>query len=271
MSEPPETPAPPEPPATPRGTDLLPPLERRGRYRPLRTGLLLAALAITAFATGLLIFNNLLMPQFIHSTGEVRVPDLTNTTVTQAEQMLRPLGLQLGPSGERFDPNVPRGFILAQDPGPETAVRGGRRVHVVVSLGEEFSSVPELFGESLRGARLLVERAGLTVGGVTRAPSEDVGDGLVAGSDPPAETVLPRESPVSLFVSTGAGDDRYVMPELLGRDLPSARRQLESLGFRVVTEPGAAATGIVFFQNPSAGSRISRDTPIVLQGTGRPS
>ena len=125
-------------------------------------------------------------------------------------------GSQLSRAGERFDPSVPRGFILSQDPPPETPVRGKKRVLVVVSLGEEFSSVPELFGESLRSARYLLERAGLRVGGITRAPSDEVGEGLVAGSDPPAESVLPRDAPVSLLVSSGTGEESFVMPDLLG-------------------------------------------------------
>src|SRR5439155_24570937 len=144
----------------------------------------------------LFLFNNAIMPRLIHSAGEVRVPDLGNLTVEQAEKALQPIGLQLSRAGERFDPSVPRGFILSQDPGAETPVRGTRRVLVIVSLGEEFSSVPSLFGESVRTAQYLLERAGLRMGPITRAPSDEVGDGLVVGTDPPGESVLARETPV---------------------------------------------------------------------------
>jgi beta-lactam-binding protein with PASTA domain len=229
----------------------------------------LALFAITAFATGLFVFNNLVMPRLIHSRGVVRVPDVSSLTIEQAQKQLAPLGLQLSRAGERFDPSVPSGFILSQDPPPDTPVRGRRRVTVLVSLGEEFSSVPELYGESLRGARLLVDRAGLAVGGITRAPSDDVGEGLVVASDPPAESVLPRNTPVSLLVSTGAGVEQFVMPELLGREIGSVRRQLEALGFRVLVPPAGATFGTIVFQEPAPGSRITRDAQIVLQATGR--
>lgn len=101
-------------------------------------------LAIAAFATGVVVFNSLVMPRLIHGIGEVRVPDVRSLTLEQAEQALRPLDLQVSRAGERFDPAVPRGFVLSQDPAPGTAVRGRKRVSVVVSLGEEFSSVPEV-------------------------------------------------------------------------------------------------------------------------------
>ena len=243
------------------------------KVEPRRRGLVTFAIVvgamIAAFVTGLYVFNNMIMPRLIHSNGEVKVPDLTNLNVDQAELALKPLGLVLSRAGERFDPSVPRGFILSQDPPSETPVRGRKRIMVVVSLGEEFSSVPSLFGESLRSARFLLQRSGLRITGITRAPSDEVGDGLVAGTDPPAETVLPRNATVAVLVSTGTGKEQYVMPELLGREMQGVRRHLESLGFRVVTPPAAPTVGGIVFQDPPPGSRIDLDTPINLQAMGR--
>jgi len=244
------------------------PKRPRGRQR-VASALWVVLLAVVAFMTGLLLFNNLVMPRFIHSNAEVAVPDLTSLTYEQAEQALRALGLTLSRSGERFDPSVPRGFVLSQDPPADTPVRGRKRVMVVVSLGEEFSSVPSLFGESLRSARFLLQRSGLRVSGVTYSPSEEVGEGLVASTDPPAETVLPRNGAVALLISTGTGEESYVMPDLLGREILGVRRHLESLGYHVVTPPAAPSVGAIVFQDPAAGSRIGIDTQINLQATGR--
>ena len=253
------------------GPDRSGPRERRQPGRGLRTFLFLSVLAAAAFVTGLAVFNGFLMPQLVHHRGEVRVPDLANLSEDQAEQALRTAGLTLSHAGERFDPGVPRGLILQQDPPAQTPVRSGRRVLVVVSLGEEFSSVPPLFGTSLRGARILLERAGLTVGGVTRAPCADVGEGLVAGTDPPAESVLPREAAVGLLVSNGSATESFVMPGLLGRDLGSVRRQLEAVGFSVHSPEGAAGRGMVIFQDPAPGTRVDHSSVITLQGNGRSS
>ncbi|MEK7330979.1 MAG: PASTA domain-containing protein [Candidatus Eisenbacteria bacterium] len=239
---------------------------RRHRARAVAA---LVGFALLAFGTGLFVFNNLVMPRLIHGVGQVTVPDLTNLTVEQAEQALRPLGLQVSRAGERFDPAVPRGFVLSQDPEAGIGVRGRKRISVVVSLGEEFSSVPELFGESVRGARLLIERAGLRAGAIVHAPSEEAGEGLVAGSDPGAESVLQRDTPVHLLVSTGAGEENFVMPELLGREIAGVRRQLDALGFRVEMPPAAPSLGTIVSQNPAPGSRITRSTVFQLQAAGR--
>jgi serine/threonine-protein kinase len=226
-------------------------------------------IALIAFVTGVLVFNGILMPRLIHGGSQVVVPDLSNLTVVQAEQQLAPLGLQLSRAGERFDPSVPRGGVVAQDPTAGSRVRGSRRVSVVVSLGEEFSSVPSLFGETQRSAEALLKSAGLRVGFVSRAPSDVVGEGLVAGSDPGPESVLPRDTPVHLLVSMGPSEEGYVMPDLSGREIGGVRRQLEALGYKVVTPAGGGAMGTIVSQDPPPGSRITRVSVIVLQGTGR--
>jgi beta-lactam-binding protein with PASTA domain len=246
-------------------TDLTRPARRH------RAAALLGVLfvAVLAFATGIVLFDHLVMPRLIHGVAEVRVPDLTNLSLEEGEKLLTAVGLRLSRAGERFDTAVPRGYIVSQDPPGDTPVRGRRRVSVVVSLGEEFSSVPELFGESVRGARVLLERVGLRAAGVTRAPSDEVGAGLVVATDPPAETVLPRGAPVGLLVSSGAGPQYYVMPDLLGREITGAMRQLEALGFEITVPTGSPTLGTIVMQLPAPGSRVAPGDAITLQATRR--
>jgi len=258
-----------EPPAAVAAEPTAAEVARRAMARRLRAISTLGALAVLAFATGLVVFNNFVMPRLIHGVGQVTVPDLTNLTVEQAEQALRPFGLQVSRAGERFDPAAPRGFVIAQEPGAGSTVRGRKRISVVVSLGEEFSSVPALFGESVRSARMLVERAGLQPGSVVQAPSEEAGEGMVTASDPGPETVLMRNTPVHLLVSTGAGSESFVMPDLMGREVASVRRQLEALGFRIERSGARTSVGTIVSQRPPPGSRISRADVIQLTASGR--
>ena len=225
--------------------------------------------ALLAFAVGVILFNNVLMPRIVHRAGEVRVPDVGNLTLEQAQATLEPSGLVLSRAGERFDAEIERGRIASQDPAPGTPVRGHRRVSVTVSLGEEYSSVPELFGETRRGAEILLEHSGLRVTGVTRAPSEAVSEGLIAATDPPAESVLPRGGGVALLVSTGMPDLVFVMPDLKGREIGRVRMQLEARGFQVLSPPAGPAVGPIVAQDPPPGARLTHDRSITLQAAGR--
>jgi len=125
------------PDAAPDGARV-PERRRRRGLRAFVTTVMMLGAALLAFAVGITIFNAVVMPRLVHGVNDVRVPELKGLTLEQAEQTLRPLGLQLSRAGERFDPSLPRGCVLEQDPAPGEFLRGGRRVSVVASLGEEF-------------------------------------------------------------------------------------------------------------------------------------
>jgi len=236
------------------------------RLRALRDLAATLGIAVLAFLVGLIVFNSLIMPRVVHHQGEVRVPDLSRMSYEQAEKLLARSGLHLSRAGERFDPAVPRGGVLTQEPLANTSVRGGARVSVTVSLGQESSVVPALAGQTRRTAELIVERAGLRVGSVTVVPSDEVPEGMVVASDPPAETVLPNGATVALLVSMGPADEALVMPDMIGRPLAPIVRQLESQGFTVLAPAG---DGPIVSQDPPAGSRLTRETPITLRAGRR--
>ena len=226
-------------------------------------------IAAIAFVTGLVLFDEVVMPRFVRQGGDVQVPELANLNRDQAEQVLARAGLKMSLSAERFDPVIPRGFVIAQDPEPGRFVKSGRRVSVAMSLGEEFANVPELFGESLRSARLLVDRAGLKTGTLGRVVTSEVGPGLVVATEPPLGAVVPRGTAVNLLVCIPSEPEAYVMPDLVGRDAQAAQRDLEALGFRVqLTGPGSNFARIET-QEPAPGARVLRGQAIGLGVAGR--
>jgi serine/threonine-protein kinase len=235
----------------------------------LRAVLITTGIAVAAFFTGLGIFNYVLMPRWVHQGEEVRVPDISNLKVRQAEALLDKNDLRLSIRGEQFDPDVPRGFILWQDPPPHDVVRRGRTVAALVSLGEEFASVPALHGESHRGARLLLTRAGLDLGVVVEAYSGEVARGLILATDPGAQAVVPRGSKVNLVVSLGASDGDYLMPDLRGREVKAVKQDLEAIGFRVEVAGVAGSFSSIVAQTPPPGSRIETGESIILRVAGR--
>jgi eukaryotic-like serine/threonine-protein kinase len=272
MSEP-EPPEPPAPLGSPesRGVGLAPPPRPpRGRFaRSLRTLLGTIVVAGLAFLTGLLLFDRVYMPRFTRQAGDVVVPDLANLNRGQAEAVLARSRLKLSIAAERFDPAVPRGFVIAQDPEPGRPVRAGRPVHVALSLGEEFANVPELFGESLRGARLLLDRAGLRAGALGRVVTSETGPGLIVSAEPPFGAIVPRGTAVNLLVCAQGQPDAFVMPDLVGRDAQAAERDLEALGFRVQVEGPGSNFARIESQDPLPGARVLRGQNIALHVAGR--
>ena len=247
-----------------------PPRPGRGRLeRSLRALAGTVVVAAFAFLTGLWLFDKVYMPRFTRQAGDVLVPDLANLNREQAEAILKRARLRLSIVAERFDPAVPRGFVLAQDPAPGRPVRAGRPVHVALSLGEEFANVPELFGESLRGARLLLDRAGLRAGALGRVVTSETGPGLVVAAEPPFGAVVPRGTTVNLLVCAQSEAEAFVMPDLVGRDAQAAERDLEALGFRVVVEGPGSNFARIEAQDPPPGARVLRGQAVTLRVAGR--
>jgi len=265
--EPAETPVP-EPEPVALVAEAPPPPRRSTWFDALRPFLTTALVAIAAFFTGLALFNEVVMPRWVHRGTETRVPDLQNLNLRQAASVLDPLGLRLSVRGEQYDPQVPKGFVIWQDPPANDVVRRGRPVSVLVSLGEEYMSVPALYGESKRGAGLLLSRSGLALGDVVEAYSDEVGQGLVVATEPGAQSVVNKNAAVSVLVSRGTPGETYLMPDLLGRDIKTVKGDLEALGF-VVQVVGEGKFAPIVEQIPLPGSRIRRGQTLVIKVAGQ--
>ena len=107
-----------ETPATP---PPVPPAERRRgpRFSFWSGTLLLAAVALLG---GFLVMNLVLMPSFTRQGAEVQVPEVTGQSEIEAERSLAGEGLKLSKISEQWSPDVPRGFVISQD--PEAGDRG---------------------------------------------------------------------------------------------------------------------------------------------------
>jgi serine/threonine-protein kinase len=197
---------------------------------------------------------------------EVHVPDLTGKDLDAAEKLLAQNSLILGETRQRHDPK-PAGLIVGQHPPAGSAVKGGRSVAVVVSLGEEGGVVPKLSGETLRNARLSLESAGLTLGEEVQVNSETADKDAIIASEPAENAHAPRGAAVSVLVSRGWPSQAYIMPDLKGLDSIEMERRLTEAGFLVEVEMTGVRSrgrrGIVNHE-PAPGARIQVGERITL-------
>ncbi len=237
---------------------------RRGPRFNLITGTLL--LSSVALFGGYLVVNLVLMPSLTRQGVEVRVPEVIGLSEREAERLLAGEDLKLSKISEQWSPDVPRGFITAQDPAAGGIVKRGRRISVIVSLGAQGTSVPVLEGVTARQAEIMLEGAGLKLGRYARAYSEQVSKDLVIATDPPGETLVEQETAVDLLVSLGPVPRTFVLPDLAGRDAQSAAQGLRDEGFSVTLREGGGKLkgGLVAGQEPPAGHRVAPRDSIVL-------
>lgn len=220
-------------------------------------------LAVTAF-------NFVVMPFVVRQGKEVDVPAVAGLPLDEAVAVLNEVGLAVREPVERVSPTVEAGTVLDQDPPAGRAVKPERQVLLVVSKGGRERMVPDVPGQTLRFARILLGQEGYSVGDVVRIPSDRLGENFVLASDPPESTRMASGSNVSLLVSAGSepAADGWILPDLSGRRVGSVAADLRAAGFQVevADDPLDRLGGMTQITGtvPEAGARVRRGDRIVL-------
>lgn len=116
---------------------------------------------------------------------KVTLPSLTDSTLDDAEFLLRQLGLEL--AGVSTVPSAaPKRRILAQSPVPGTTVTRGLPVQLLVSDGRAPASlaIPLVTGLPTRDALARLREAGLKIADITYETATAYADGTVFAQDP---------------------------------------------------------------------------------------
>jgi serine/threonine-protein kinase len=178
------------------------------------------------------------------------------------------LGLGFEVGEERHDPAISAGRVLSQEPAAKTSVRRGRVIRVVVSLGGETLTVPQVAGQPARQADLEIRRQGLASGWETHVHDAATPVGRIMDQFPAGGALATSGEHVDRLVSDGARHGRFVMPDLRGRPLRAAQEWITLCGFRtgaVAREPGAGAvSGTIVAQRPLPGWPIEKTDTVSL-------
>ena len=134
-------------------------------------------------------------------SAKVPIPDLTDMTLSQAQNALSALNLGLGTKIDGASDTVAVGHIISQDPPSGTKVRPGSLVDVVVSSGPAQVTLPDVTCLTLGAARAQLNKIGINTvnGGTVPANTLCPKSNKISAMDPPAGTMVDRGSTVTLF------------------------------------------------------------------------
>lgn len=94
-------------------------------------------------------------------TGDA--PDLTGKTQSEAEALLKSMGLALGNVSQNYSDTVAENQIISQSPKAGTKMNKGGSVDITVSNGIEGVEVPDVFNSPVDAATSILENAGFKV------------------------------------------------------------------------------------------------------------
>lgn len=226
-------------------------------------------MSLLAFILASVAFLSALTAMRIAIRGrEVVMPNLVGMSVDQARQMLQGRGVGITIE-DRIYSHYPVDAIARQSPAPKMQVKVGQHAHVVLSLGPQKVTVPQLEKASLRFAQVELLRDGLQVGEVSSLYLPDTDADTVLQQDPAPGSTDAINPHVSVLVTLGPRPPAYVMPSLTGLSYAEAAAKLSGAGLKVAKIVPAAAPGAaretVLDQTPARGRRVDANTPIELQ------
>lgn len=196
------------------------------------------------------------------------VPSVTQVSEAEAREAAKVNNVGVETKTE-YSEEITAGLIISTDPAGGTRVLRGDTMELVISLGPERFSMPEVEGLTLEEATAALEATNLVVGDVVESWSEDVARDVVLSASQSAGTSLKRETPVTLTVSKGPKP--IAIPNFTDREVSVATKELEDAGFRVGTSQensGAVEKGLVISQTPSSGSGKRGDTIQLVESLG---
>ena len=156
------------------------------------------------------------------------------------------------------DDNIPRGFIISQNPVAGTKMSPGSTVDLVVSKGPSLIKISDLSRKSPEDAIQILETLGFEYE-LIEEYSEDVEIGLVSGTLPEVGEIVAPDQVIQVIVSLGI---KIEVPEVEGLNYEDAIKVLEELNL-VVTVNGET-NGIVRKQIPRKGEFLEPEGVVEL-------
>lgn len=205
---------------------------------------------------------------FVRS-GTTRAPELTGLPIEEARQLLSDQGLEIRvEESGRYDDSVPADHVVRQDPSEGDLVKRGSVVTVVPSLGPQRIPVPDLAGQGLQSAQVLLAAAGLSLGRTVEVLAGDTATGMVVGQQPPAGTTVAPGGTVDLMLAREGSAEAFVMPDLVYREYDRVQRFFQTRGFRLGSVKyeryEGIRPGVILRQYPLAGHPLRREDTVAL-------
>lgn len=221
--------------------------------------------ALGGLLIGYLTSTRIIFPAPAPPDDLVEVPDARGRTLDQALELFAEAGLELGDLEEMQHPEADSGTVVGQAPLPGQLARPGATTRLMVSLGPERRSVPEVEGLRADRAGDILRSAGLVVQVDSAQDTRPRGRVVSISPAPGTEIALPH----TVRITVSLGPPTVTMPSLLGLSLAEARDSIATLGLEVLEVDEVFQfgrnQGRVVGQEPPEGVELERGEGVRLE------
>lgn len=232
------------------------------------------AAVLTSFVLILLIFSLFYWVFLRPGTPEpalrpLNVPNFANGawSLEDANNMARDMGFEIKVEGEEASDFINAGNIISQNYGSENALYEGGTLWVTLSTGSGKYEVPDLSRRTADEAyEILSELDYPFEPSQVLEFSNDMPIGSVIRHEPPAGSMVPAGTLITLYISSGPAQKTAVVPNLNDKTEAEAISLLQEAGLAAPRAVRAASAtvpeGKVIRQAISAGTEIPVGSPV---------
>ena len=178
------------------------------------------------------------------------IPYVVDLEIARGVYVIQESGFVVGQQLEINDDNIPRGFIISQNPVAGTKMGPDSTVDLVISAGPSLIEISDLSRKSLVDAIQILETLGFEYEFVEEY-SENVSVGLVSHTIPRAGELVTNDQIIKVIVSLGL---KVEVPNLIGFTYQEASNILQDIG--LLPSASGDTGGRVSEQSPQEGEFI---------------
>lgn len=200
---------------------------------------------------------------------DVQIPNVVNSSREEAKKTIEDAKLVYTELEEEYSPDVPEGFVIRQEPGymENYKIKEKTEIKVVISKGQEITTVPKVVGMEKEEAISALEEANL-IAEVVEETSKKVEEGYVISQETEAKTQVNAGETIKIHVSIGTGIEQVSVPYVIGKTEAEARKTIEDSKLKVkqviYEEDKTKDEGKVLKQDKEAGSTVDEGTEITI-------
>ena len=197
--------------------------------------------------------------------SKVTVPSLIGGTLTDASNLLKPVGLTSDVAKQEYSEDISKGVIISTDPAGGDKIKEGGVVHLTLSKGPERYTIPNVNQLTVEAATKMLTSIPVASPVVQEVFNDKIPKGYVIGTEPTSGSQVKRGAGIKIIVSKGI--EQIALTNFVNKSGEEALNTLTAAGFKVKPIYIFSETvplGAVVSQSPSDAKDYPKGTAVSL-------
>lgn len=200
------------------------------------------------------------------STPRVRMPSLIQMDVIDAVRLAQAEKLTVN-FETRFNEDTERFTVIGQFPPAGLNIKQGRKITIIVSMGQDLYTVPDLDGLNRKDATALLTQKNIPYE-IIEVPAGENATDVVIGQSIAAKAKIPRNQNLIVTITKNIREGQYKIDDFTRQSLEFASVRLFNNGITPIVESTNVASvaddGMIFAQSVLPDAILPRNSSITL-------